>query len=238
MTHPPRSPAPLVECFACDGKGGEQDENTARQCDLCEGMGKVPEHFNQFWREVADVQIHAGDAPLMKDFSERLKREFQADAAFTKAIKLYRAAASGGEREMVLEEAAKAAESIDEGRHQTSSYHVECARRIRALKGTALRASGERDGEVTRRVTGRMVEAFSNAPWCDQHKEKSAHRYLDRETCLACLRIALTAALSSRQVTAFDPDFNCPTHFAVGDPTCAACIAKQPRRRQDGQETP
>jgi len=27
----------------------------------------------------------------------------------------------------------------------------------------------------------------------------------------------------------FDPGFNCPTHFAVGDPTCGACISKQPR---------
>ena len=28
--------------------------------------------------------------------------------------------------------------------------------------------------------------------------------------------------------TPFDPTFNCPTHFAVGDPECAACRSKQP----------
>ncbi len=27
---------------------------------------------------------------------------------------------------------------------------------------------------------------------------------------------------------AFDPDFNCPTHFAGGDPMCPACQSKQP----------
>ncbi len=27
----------------------------------------------------------------------------------------------------------------------------------------------------------------------------------------------------------FDPQWNCPTHFAGGDPTCPACIAKQPK---------
>lgn len=27
----------------------------------------------------------------------------------------------------------------------------------------------------------------------------------------------------------FDPQFNCPSHFAGGDPTCPACLSKQPK---------
>jgi hypothetical protein len=39
----------------------------------------------------------------------------------------------------------------------------------------------------------------------------------------------LTAALSrsGAETPAFDPDLNCPTHFAVGDPACPACVSKQ-----------
>ena len=43
-------------------------------------------------------------------------------------------------------------------------------------------------------------------------------------------RDAAGAARAARGGAApFDPEWNCPTHFAAGDPTCPACIAKQPR---------
>ena len=36
------------------------------------------------------------------------------------------------------------------------------------------------------------------------------------------------AAIAGAQPAPFDPEWNCPTHFAAGDPSCPACISKQP----------
>lgn len=91
---PERAAVSEATCEGCDGVGGEDDSECPKECVMCRRKGKVDPRVNAFWRLLVDLRVHAGDAPLMPGFGEGLKREFQADAAFDKALSAYAAALS------------------------------------------------------------------------------------------------------------------------------------------------
>ena len=94
------APTPEQEtCFACEGMEGEDRGPTP--CAVCDDSRRAPAVLNEFWRELADLEIDKGDAPLMPTLIARLDREIKADEHSAKIIKMFRAAlaapGSGGQ---------------------------------------------------------------------------------------------------------------------------------------------